>query len=325
MRASVNRVYGPPSLISIEEIEKPTVKSNEVMVKVHYSSVNRTDCGFLRGKPFIARFFTGIPKPKYSALGCEFSGVVESVGVSVKRFKVGDRVFGFDDSRFGGHAEYKTINEDAMIQKVPKNITLQQAAVALEGAHYALFYIYKMPKSDDTKVFVNGGTGAIGSAGIQILKAMGYYLEASATTKQVEQVKKLGADVVIDWQKNDIAKSASRCDVYFDAVGKSSFKQARKILKPGGMYMSSELGAHGQNPLLTLINPIQKRFTKCDIFFPIPKTRRLESDRIVRLMEKGEFTPLIDKQYSFEQIPQAFTYVETGKKNGNVLVRIDQG
>jgi len=322
MKVASNYSYGPPSLITIKNVEKPSPKPDQVLVKIHYSSVNRTDNGFLRGKPFVTRFFTGLLRPKYLSVGCEFSGVVARVGREVTQFKTGDRVFGFDDQNFGGYAQYKVIDENKMIEKIPDNISFQQAAVALEGAHYALFYIYKMPSPKNTKVFVNGATGSIGSAGVQMLKAEGYYVEASSTTKEIETVKNLGADKVIDWEKQDISKVASKCDVYFDAVGKSNFKQARKILNPGGVYMSSELGPYGQNPLWSLINPVQRIISKRNIRFPIPQTRKREAQTIAKYLADGKFVPLIDRQYSMAEIPRAFTYVETGNKVGNVVIEI---
>jgi NADPH:quinone reductase-like Zn-dependent oxidoreductase len=322
MKAAVNYTYGPPSVISIQKVEKPSVQPNDVLVKVYISSVNRTDCGFLRAKPFVTRFFTGITKPKYPTLGCEFSGVVEEVGSNVRKFKPGDRVFGFDDKKFGGFAEYKVINENKMIETVPDNISLEHAAVSLEGAHYDLFYIYKIPKSKKTKIFVNGATGAIGSAAVQLLKAEGYYVEASCTTKEIRTVEKMGADKVIDWETQDITKVASKCDIYFDAVGKSAFKHAREILKPGGLYMSSELGPHGQNPIYALLNPIQRIFTRRNISFPLPQTRSLEAQTIRKHLEMRTFMPLIDRKYEMKDIPKAFEYVESGQKVGNVLIVI---
>ena len=322
MKAATNIKYGDPSVIFIKNVDKPVPKTNQVLIKVHYSSVNRTDAGFLRGKPFVTRFFTGLIRPKYLSVGCEFSGIVEEVGSEVEQFKPADKVFGFDDQNFGSYAEYRVIDENKMIGVIPKNISLEQAAIALEGAHYALFYIYKMPEPNKTKIFVNGATGSIGSAAVQLLKAKGYYVEASSTTKQTDLVKKLGADKVFDWQRQDITKVASKCDVYLDAVGKSTFKQARRILKPGGLYMSSELGPYGQNPLLSIINPLQKIATKRNINFPIPKTRKLEASAITKYLADGQFIPLLDRRYSMNEIPEAFRYVETGNKVGNVVIKI---
>ena len=321
MKVITNAKYGSPSVLEIKDVNKISPKYNQILVKVKYSSVNRTDVGFLRGKPFVTRLFTGLLKPKYPSLGCEFSGTVSEVGNDVSLFKVGDRVFGFDDHNFGGYSEYKLINEDEMIEEIPSNISYKQAAISLEGSHYALFFVYKISKPN-AKVFVNGATGAIGSAAVQLLKAMGHYVEASCTTEQLTTIEALGVDKVIDWQKNDISKIASKCDVYLDSVGKSSFKEARKILNPDGLYMSSELGKYGQNPLLSLINPVQRLFTKQNIIFPIPKTRKQEAETIKKYLSTGKFDPLLDKQYEMEEIPLAFRYVESGKKVGNVVIKI---
>lgn len=324
MKVASNSVYGNPSVIKLVEKPKPTIGPKDVLVRVEYGSVNRTDIGFLRAKPFVTRFFTGLFHPKYISLGCEFSGVVDSVGSEVKQFKPGDKVFGFDDRHFGGHAEYKAIKEEAMVVKVPEGVSMQHAAVALEGAHYALFYIYAFPKNQKKlRIFVNGATGGIGSAAVQIIAAMGHYVEASAPTQHVKLVKKLGASKVIDWQTESISDEASECDVYFDSVGKSSYAEARKILAKGGVYMSSELGRYGQNPLLAIINPIQRLFTKTNIAFPIPKTRKKEAITVAKYLQSGQFSPLIDKTFDIQSTREAYEYVEQGHKVGNVLVRID--
>lgn len=323
MKAASNSTYGGPSVIQITEIDKPTIIPKQILVKVHYSSVTRTDIGFLRAKPFVTRFFTGLFRPQYIALGCEFSGVVESVGSDVSSFKPGDRVFGFDDQHFGGHAEYKAIDENNMVVKIPNGVSFEHAAVALEGAHYALFYIYAFPKQQKKlRVFVNGATGAIGSAAVQLISAKGHFVEASSTTEQMKTVQKLGAKKVIDWQTEHISEKASTCDVYFDAVGKSSYAEARKILARGGVYMSSELGKYGQNPLLALINPLQRLITGTNIAFPIPKTGKVEAAAIANYLESGEFTPLIDKTFDLGSIREAYEYVERGQKVGSVLVKI---
>lgn len=322
MKAARNTIYGPPSVIAIADVPKPKPGPKDVMVRIHYSSVNRTDVGFLHAKPFVTRFFTGLTKPKYLTLGCEFSGIVEAVGRDVSLFKAGDKVFGFDDKYFGSYAEYKVIGEQAMIEVVPAGISLEQAAVSLEGAHYALFYLYKIPHPNNTTVFVHGATGAIGSAAVQLLKAAGYYVEASSTTKDTQRVKNLGADKVIDWQTQNISSVASKCDVFFDAVGKSTFKEARKILKPGGIYMSSELGPYCQNPIFSLINPMQRMLTKRNIIFPVPKTRKIEAQVIKKHLEDNTFRPLVDRKYCINEIVEAFEYVESGNKVGNVVVKI---
>lgn len=323
MKVASNPVYGGPSVIELVDKPKPTIGPEDVLVRVEYSSVNRTDIGFLRAKPFVTRFFTGLFRPKYSSLGCEFSGVVDSVGSEVTQFKPGDKVFGFDDQHFGGHAEYKAIDENNMVVKMPNGVSFEHAAVALEGAHYALFYIYAFPKTPKKlRVFVNGATGAIGSAAVQLITAQGHHVEASSTTNQMKTVQTLDAKKVIDWQAENISEKASTCDVYFDAVGKSSYAEARKILAKGGVYMSSELGKYGQNPLLAIINPLQRIITGTNIAFPIPKTRKEEASALASYLSSGKFVPLIDKTFDLESIHEAYDYVEQGQKVGNVLVKI---
>ncbi len=323
MNAAINKTYGSPSVIKIADINKPKPGARDIIIRVKYSSVNRTDIGFLRAKPFVTRLFTGILRPKYDTLGCEFSGIVEEIGSDVDEFKVRDRVFGFDDQNFGGYAEYKVISVDKAVAKIPHGISLEQAAASTEGAHYALFYIYAFPKKKDLKIFINGATGAIGSAALQIIKSMGYHTEASSTTKDKKIIEKLGAEKVIDWQQYSITENASMCDVYFDAVGKSSYKEARIILNPGGLYMSSELGKFGQNPILSLFNPIQRIFTGTNIGFPVPKTRKMEINLIAKYLASGQYSPLIDRMYDMIDIQKAFEYVETGQKVGNVLIKIN--
>ncbi len=322
MKAAVNTQYGPPSIIRIRDIEKPNPSDNQILIRVKYSGANRTDYGFLRAKPFVVRFFSGLFGPKYSSLGCEFSGVVDSVGSKVDDYKKGDKVFGFDDKYFGGYAEYKLIDAKKAVYKIPPGVSTLNAGVASEGAHYALFYIYKIKDIKNAKVFVNGATGAIGSAAVQILKERGAYVHASSTTEQVEMVKKLGADEVIDWQTEDLSTLGQQFDVFFDAVGKSRYKIARKLLKPGGLYMSSELGPYGQNPLLSIINPIQRIITKRNIKFPVPATRKKEIIEIARLLESHKFTPVIDKEFHLKDVSRALEYVETGNKVGNVVIKI---
>lgn len=323
MIAAVNTEYGPPSVIKIREIPAPVPARGEILIKIKYAGANRTDAGFMRAKPPIVRLFSGIVGPKYSSLGCEFSGVVETVGSKVSDFKKGDKVFGFDDKNFGAFAEYKVIKANKAVYKIPEGIPTKHAGVATEGAHYALYYLKKIKIPHKAVVFVNGGTGAIGSAAIQLLKEKGAYVYASSTTAELKLVKKLGADQVVDWQAQDITSVGMQFDVFFDSVGKSSFKTARKILKPGGIYMSSELGKWGQNPILSLINPIQKLFTKRNIKFPIPQTKKEDIKEIARVLKSRKYTPVIDREYHLKDVPRAMRYVETGQKVGNVVIKVN--
>ncbi|NJK70841.1 MAG: NAD(P)-dependent alcohol dehydrogenase [Thermales bacterium] len=199
------------------------------MIKVHVSSVNRTDCGFLLAKPWIVRFFSGLLVPKNKVLGCEFAGEVVEIGKGVKRFKVGDRVFGFDDDTFGGHGEYMAIGENKMLTNIPDNVGYETAGVATEGSHYFLEYLRASGVSKGDKVFVNGGTGAIGSAAIQILVSMGVRVDATAGSENIELVKSLGAKKVIDYTKEDFTELDEKFDWVFDSVGKCSYHMSKKF------------------------------------------------------------------------------------------------
>jgi NADPH:quinone reductase-like Zn-dependent oxidoreductase len=319
MKAAVRTSYGPPDVVRIAEVEKPAAKDNEVLVKVHATTVNRTDCGLRAAKPFIYRFFTGLIRPRVTVLGNEFAGEVEAVGSGVTSFQVGDRVFGFNGDRFGAHAEYMAMPEDGLVATMPAKLPYEEAAASTEGAHYArsLISTAKLQRGQD--VLVNGATGAIGSAAVQLLKSLGANVTAVCATEHVELVKGLGADRVIDYTAEDFTKDGQAYDVVLDAVGKSSFGRCRRLLKPGGIYLSSDLGPLSQNPILALITPL---FGGKKVMFPIPRThdRAMVMRYFKKLIESGEFKPLIDRRYRLDQIVEAYRYVETGQKIGNVVI-----
>jgi NADPH:quinone reductase-like Zn-dependent oxidoreductase len=293
-----------------------------VLVKVHASSVNRTDCGFLRAQPFVTRFFSGLFKPRHPILGCEFAGEVLEVGAAVSEFSVGDRVFGFDDVTWGGHAEFMIIQEQKSIVKIPDTITYEQAAASGEGTHYALSYIYTMQKVGAKRVLVHGATGAIGSAAVQLLKSAGFYVVATSTTKDFQIVSSLGADKVIDWQKIDFTKFDEKFDVVFDSVGKSTFKACKPLLKARGIYIATELGPYGQNPLLSLVSPLYKLLGLKRVLFPLPKNNKALFEYIAARLADSTFIPVIDRTYRLDDIIEAYKYVETGQKTGNVVIQI---
>jgi NADPH:quinone reductase-like Zn-dependent oxidoreductase len=242
MKAIVQDRYGPPEVLELRRIDQPTVKDNQVLVKVHATTVNRTDCGFRAGKPFFVRVFTGLIRPKEIVLGNEFAGEIQAVGNGVTAFEVGDRVFGYSGlqhgSRFGAHAEYLAIAEDGSLATMPANATYEETAPSTEGSHYALSLIRKARIKRGQDVLVNGATGAIGSAAVQLLKHLGANVTAVCDTKHVELVRGLGADRVIDYTAEDFTKDTQTYDVVLDAVGKSSFGRCKRLLKPGGIYLS---------------------------------------------------------------------------------------
>jgi NADPH:quinone reductase-like Zn-dependent oxidoreductase len=320
MKAAVHTRYGPPDVVRIAEVDKPAANDNQVLVKVHTTTVNRTDCGLRAAKPFIVRFFTGLRRPRATVLGNEFAGVVEAVGGGVTSFEVGDRVFGFNGVSFGAHAEYLTIPEDGSLATMPANSTFEEAAASTEGSHYALSFLRKAKIRSGQDVLVNGATGAIGSAAVQLLKHLGANVTAVCDTKHVELVRGLGADRVIDYTAEDFTRDQQTYDVVLDAVGKSWFGRCRRLLKPGGIYLSSDLGPLSQNPILALVTPLSGGKK---VMFPLPRDDQEMVRYLKGLMESGAFRPVIDRRYPLDQIVEAYRYVETGQKIGNVVISVE--
>ena len=320
MKAAVHTSYGPPNVVRIAEVEKPAAKDNQVLVKVHATTVNRTDSALRAAKPFVNRFFTGLTRPRVTVLGNEFAGEVEAVGRGVTSFQVGDRVFGYNGTRFGAHAEYLAMPEDGSVATMPANVTFEQAAASTEGSHYALSLIRKAKVRSGQDVLVYGATGAIGSAAVQLLKALGAEVTAVCDSKHVELVSGLGADRVIDYTAEDFTRDTQAYDVVLDAVGKSSFGRCKRLLKPRGTYLSSDLGPLSQNPILALITPLLRGKK---VLFPIPRDNQEMVRYFKELLESGEFRPLIDRRYPLDQIVEAYTYVETGQKIGNVVISVE--
>lgn len=319
MKAAINTVYGPPEVVQVMEVEKPQPKDNDVLIKVHATTVNRTDCGFRSAQYFISRFFSGLFKPKFKTLGNEFAGVVEAVGIDVKSFAVGDKVFGYNDTTFGAHAEYMIMAEDAAITTMPHNISFQQAAAVTEGGHYALGDIYAAKVMAGQNILVNGATGAIGSAAVQLIKYFGATVTAVCNTKNIELVRSLGADVVIDYTQEDFTKLTDRFHFVFDAVGKSSFTKCKHLLHDKGVYISTELGKNSANVFLALTTPLTggKR-----VLFPLPTISKADIIFLKELVETDKFKPVIDRYYKLHDIVEAYRYVDTGQKTGNVIITV---
>ena len=294
-----------------------------MLVKVRVTTVNRTDCGFRAAKPFFIRLLTGLVRPKVTVLGTEFAGTIEQVGRHVTLFTVGDRVFGYSERRFGAHAEYLAIGEDGPIATIPATVTDEEAAATTEGSRYALSMIRAAKVRSGQDVLVNGATGGIGSAAVQILKAVGARVTAVCETQNVPLVQGLGADRVIDYTAEDFTKDDHTYDVVLDAVGKSSFGRCRRLLKPRGIYLSSELGPLSLNPVLALCTPLLRRKR---VMFPIPPTyNQALVGYFQAMVETGAFKPVIDRRYGLDQIVEAYRYVETGRKVGNVVINVDPG
>lgn len=316
MKAAVRTKYGTGDVLSIQEIDKPTPKDNEVLIRVYAASVNRSDYHVLTGKPYVMRLFTGLSKPKLASTGSDFAGQVEVIGASVTSFKPGDKVMGFGGGLgTGTHAQYVTFGEKKRIVVMPENITYVQAAACTEGPYYAAIGIKQLQPTAGQKALVYGATGAIGSAYVQFLKYFGVYVTAVCDAKNSELVRSWGADKIIDYKTEDFTKDNEQYDFVIDAVGKSTFAKCKRLLKKNGVYAPS---GGFENIFLVLMKPL---LGGKKVLFP--KDNKGNMRFIKELVEKGNFKPVIDRVYPLEKIAEAFTYVASGQKIGNVIVTMD--
>jgi NADPH:quinone reductase-like Zn-dependent oxidoreductase len=263
------------------------------------------------------RIFTGLFKPNKQILGTDFAGIIEAIGNNASLLKVGDKVFGFDDRGVQSHAEYITISEENALTTIPLNMNFDEAAASIEGAHYAYNFINKVDIKIGDKVLVNGATGAIGSAVVQMLKYLGADVTAVCNSNNADLVLSLGANRIIDYTKDDFTSSDEKYNFVFDAVGKSTFGKCKSLLISGGVYISSELGPMNQNPILALTTRI---IGDKKVKFPLPTDRARSLRFIKKLYEEGKFKAVIDRKYSLDNIVKAFEYVEQGQKIGNVVI-----
>ncbi len=321
MKAILHQNYGPPSVAYLAEIDCPCPKDNELLIQVYASTVNRTDAGFRSAEYFVTRFWSGLFKPKNLILGCEFAGKVEQCGKDVIGFEVGDFIFGYNDKTFGGHGEFLTIPFQAAVTKVPKNICIHDAASITEGAHYALNIIRAANVKAGQSVLVYGASGGIGSAAVQLLKYFDCNVTAVCNTNNVELVRSLGADAVIDYQLEDFTKCNLKFDFIFDAVGKTSFYNCKNLYKSMGIYISTELGKKGQNVFLAIYHWLSK--AKQKVLFPIPPEFTKEDIEFLKeLVERNWYKPVIDSYHQLDDIVKVYKYVESEQKIGNVILKV---
>jgi len=321
MKAAIRSKYGLPGDLRIQELEIPTPKDDEVLIRVHATTVNRSDCHVLSGRPFFMRLFTGLFKPQSSIIGTDFTGEIAATGSGVQSFKAGDKIMGFGGAfSCGSHAQYFILPERKAAKAIvplPVNKTYDEAAACLEGAFYAASVIMGLKPTAGQKALVFGATGAIGSSYVQFLKYYGTSTTAVCGGENEALVRSLGADKVIDYKKDDFTKDRERYDFVFDAIGKSSFIKCKKLLRKKGIYTSSN-GAI--NLLWVLITPL---FGGKKVAFPVPKSIKAALIFIKDLVEKGNFKPVIDRKYPLEKIAEAYEYVASGQKIGNVIITMD--
>ena len=317
MRAVVHDKYGPPEVLRVADVPRPTPEEHEVLVKVHASTVTRTDCGHRAAEPFFTRVFTGLLRPKRRIVGMELAGEVEAVGATVKEFAVGDRVFGV---RSGANAEFVCVREQGALAHMPTGLTFEEAAPVSDGAIIALACLRKPGPLDGRRILVYGASGAIGTAAVQLAKHFGAHVTAVCNTKNVELVRSLGADEVVDYLQDDFTKNGKTYEVIVDAVGKHSFRRCRRSLEPSGVYIETDLGFMWHVPPLALLTRWigDKRVT-----IPLPAYTKENVLFVKELVDAGKFRAVIDRRYRLEDVVEATKYVETGQKTGNVVLTVN--
>jgi NADPH:quinone reductase-like Zn-dependent oxidoreductase len=322
VKAVVCTKYGPPEVLQLEEVEKPIPEDNEVLVRIYAATVSATDPTFRSGKPFIARFFTGLTKPKNPIPGNEFAGEIEAAGRDVQRFKQGDQVFGQSDLSYGAHAEYKCLPEDGALAKKPANMTYEEATTIPDGALGALVFLRRCDIESANTVLINGASGSLGTFGIQLAKYYGAEVTGVCSTTNVEMVKSLGADHVVDYTVEDFTKTGQSYDIIFDAVNKSSFSRCKGTLTQGGRYIFT--GPTPSNMLQTLwtakIGDKKALMTAPGLRPASEKAENLVF--LAELVEAGKLKSVIDRRYALEEIAEAHRYVEKGHKKGNVVLTV---
>jgi NADPH:quinone reductase-like Zn-dependent oxidoreductase len=317
VKAAVYTRYGPPEVVRLAEVAKPTAAADELLVKAHATTVNRTDCGVRQADPVLVRLFTGIARPRHRILGSEFAGEVEAVGRDVRSFAEGDAVFGLSGDGRGTHAEYVCVAGSGSVARKPANMTFEQAAATCDGAMLALRALRRAGLQRGHKILINGASGSIGTAAVQLAKHFG--AEITAVTGNLGLARSLGADRVIDYTAEDFTKDGRRYDVVFDAVGKSSFRRCRRLLEPRGVFLSTDLGFLWHVPILVLLT----RFVGTrSVILPIPTHDQRDIEFLRDLIEGGAYTAVIDRRYPLEAIVAAYRYVDAGQKTGNVVITV---
>ena len=315
--------YGPPEVLQISEKEKPMPKENEILIKIFATTVTNTECTFRKGRPYFSRLFTGIRKPKIKTLGEELAGVVESIGNNVKLFKPRDKVFGTAGPRFGANAEYITSQENGVLSIKPDNINFEESAASVDGFLTAMPFLRDTAKiKSGQKILINGASGSVGSSAVQVAKYFGASVTAVCSTSNVELVKSIGADKVVDYKKDDFIKSNETYDIIFDTVGNLRYPQIKKSLAQSGIFIQASITL-SVFPFVLWTSIFSSKKVKIAATGLRPPSERVKDLVLLKeLMEAEKIKPVIDRTYSFDQIVEAHRYVDTGRKRGNVVITV---
>jgi NADPH:quinone reductase-like Zn-dependent oxidoreductase len=327
MKAAVYDRYGPPDVLRIEDVEKPVPRDNEVLVRIRATTVCTADWRMRKADPFLIRFMIGLWKPKkLHILGMEFAGEVESVGKAVTRFAENDRVFGSTGFKFGAHAEYVSVPDDGTLAIMPVNMTFEEAAAVLFGGTSALHFLRRANIQAEQRVLIYGASGSVGIFAVQLAKYFGAHVTGVCSTANVELVKSLGADAVVDYTKEDFSRAGRIYDVVFDTVGKSGFSRSLRSLKRGGFYV--RVGGSGR--LLSMVGGMLRgkwvsMTGAAKVLSGVAKGSPSDQSFLKELIETQELRTVIDRRYSLEKIAEAHRYAEAGHKRGHAVILLDCG
>ena len=323
MKAIVATAYGAPSIFKLQDVNRPTVNPNEILIKIHATTVTRADSMMRTGKPYIGRLMVGLFKPKNKIWGTSFAGVVQAVGSEVSQFKAGDKVFGENVESFGAYAEYITLPEDGTIAHLPDNLSFEEAAGMGDGPVTSMNFLKNVGNiKAGQKVLINGASGSLGTAAVQLAKQFGAEVTGVCSTRNIGLVKSLGADHVVDYTRQDFTKSGKQYDLIYDTVGKRSYKDCKPALTENGQYLSPVLsfGLLLQMMWTSKFSSKKARFAATGML----KTAEIKAmiTELIDIMRQGQLKTIIDRQYPLEKVPEAHTYVDAGHKKGNVVISL---
>ncbi|AEV31313.1 Zn-dependent oxidoreductase, NADPH:quinone reductase [Owenweeksia hongkongensis DSM 17368] len=324
MKAIVATGYGSPSVFQLQNVNQPTLKPNEVLVKIKNTTVTQADAMMRTGKPYIGRLMLGLFKPKHQIWGTSFSGIVEAVGSEVSTFKPSQRVFGENIESFGAYAEYITVPADGTVMPLPDNISFEDAAGMGDGPVTSLNFLRNVSGGikPGQKVLINGASGALGTAAVQLAKQFGAEVTGVCSTRNIGLVKSLGADHVVDYTKHDFTQNGKTYDVIYDTVGKRSFKDCKRVLAENGQYLSPvlDLGLLFQMMWTSAFSSKKAKFAATGML-KSPEIKEMLAE-LIDIIRQGRLKTIIDRQYPLEKVSEAHTYVSAGHKKGNVVIAV---